>query len=231
MNSDELALKIQIKKYEPLTIKHYEINLKKEKNEQEIELDFIPEIINGYLLDVYEEGNICKRIQKIVRRFDKIITDKIDEKTLQNIILEGECYSTEFKEIFPHKGENIKKLNHKKIEREICSLANADGGILIFGVDDDGNIKGYDITKQFKNFGDFDDNIQRLCNKEIEPPVTAYCYELGIGSDKLCIVQILPNYDFWVRLEKSKTIVVRKGSTARDAVPNDLKKFKKQDLS
>lgn len=231
MNSDELTLKIQIKKNEPLSINHYEINLKKDKEEHEIKLEFIPEIINGYLLDVYEDGNICKRIQKIVRRFEKIITDKIDEKTLQKIILEGEGINSEFKEIFPHKGEDIKKLNHKKIEREICSLANADGGIIIFGVDDDGNIKGYDVTKQFGNFGNFDNNIQRICNKEIEPPVTAHCYELEIGKDKLCIVKVSPNYDFWVRLAKSKTIIVRKGSTARDAVPNDLKKYQKKDLS
>ncbi|MCE7744379.1 MAG: ATP-binding protein [Candidatus Heimdallarchaeota archaeon] len=231
MNSDELTLKIQIKKYEPLSINHYEINLKKDIEEHEIKLEFIPEIINGYLLDVYEDGNICKRIQKIVRKFDKIISDKIDEKALQNIILEGEGLSSDFKELYPHKDGDIKKLKHKKIDREICSFANAKGGFLIFGVDDDGNIKGYKITNQFKNFGSFDDNIQRICNKEIEPPVTAHCFELEIGKKKLSIVQVSPNYDFWVRLAKSKTIIVRKGSTARDAVPNDLKKYQKKDLS
>jgi len=231
MNSEELVLKIEIVKNDPLTINTYDINLEKDIEEHEIVLDFIPEIISGSLLDVYDDGNAFKRIQKIVRRFDKVITDEIDEKVIRNIILEGEGLKTDFKEIYPHNGDDIKRLNHKKIIRLICAFANAKGGLIIFGVNDDAKIKGYKVTNQFINFGDFEQNLQRLCNDEIEPSVTAKCHLVDYKKKKLIVVQVFEYTENFVQTRSDKKIVVRKGSTVRNRVPEDLKKYPKEGYS
>jgi predicted HTH transcriptional regulator len=52
-------------------------------------------------------------------------------KKLKNIIAGGENLTTEFKQRFS---------THTKIAKEIIAFANTIGGILLFGIDDDGSI-------------------------------------------------------------------------------------------
>jgi ATP-dependent DNA helicase RecG len=65
---------------------------------------------------------------------------KIDKKELSFLIGQGEGYNLEFKEAFS-----------KNIARDICAFANANGGRILVGVSDDGEIKGARITNSLKS--------------------------------------------------------------------------------
>ncbi len=60
-------------------------------------------------------------------------------KELKEIISKGENLNTEFKQRFS---------THNKIAKEIIAFANTKGGVLLFGVDDDGSIYGVESEKE-----------------------------------------------------------------------------------
>ena len=227
MKSDDLLLKIQIKRDEPKAIKNFDIKLTKKKKEQIIELDFIPDTINGFLLDEYTD-NIGYRVQKIVKKYDNIISDFIDEKTLRKIIREGEGLKTDFKLKYP---EVDKDKKDKDIIRKICAFANAEGGLIIFGVNDDAEIKGYDVKQQFDSTGDFDQYIVRLCNEKVEQPVEVKTQPLEIEEGTILIVKVFKNTKSWVRIKGSNIYLIRKGSTVRVPYPDEVEKCRKDGYS
>lgn len=63
-------------------------------------------------------------------------------KQLEQLIATGEGYQLEFK-------ENI----DKSLAKEVCAFANADGGKLLIGVTDAGEIKPLNITNEMKSGG------------------------------------------------------------------------------
>ncbi len=60
-------------------------------------------------------------------------------KRIKEIIAGGENLTTEFKQRFS---------THNKIAKEIIAFANTKGGILFFGIDDDGSIYGIESEKE-----------------------------------------------------------------------------------
>jgi len=224
INREHLLLKIQIKKQNPPEIKHYNVFIDPINLENKIELDFIPDEIEGWLFDVDDENK--PKIQKIVKKLANFESD-ISVDNIRKIILNGEGLNTDFKEKYPHAKSDSSKLHDNKMIREICSFANAEGGLTIFGVNDEAVIKGYNIKEQFKSQGYFEQYIQRLCNDELEPPVIAQVIPIEIDNHQLQIVKISGNNDYWVKIKKSGKIIIRKGSTKRDATAFDLKKCPK----
>ncbi len=75
------------------------------------------------------------------------------EQQLLELIQQGEGQRLEFKSSYV-----------KDIPNEICALANADGGILLIGVADDGTIKGYDYNNTKAS------SLQNSLDK-IDPPL------------------------------------------------------------
>jgi predicted HTH transcriptional regulator len=62
----------------------------------------------------------------------------MQKKQLIKLIEEGENLNTEFKQRFS---------SHEKISKEIIALANTKGGVIIFGIDDDGSVYGVESEK------------------------------------------------------------------------------------
>lgn len=60
------------------------------------------------------------------------------EQELHLLLQQGEGYNIEFKQSIPSKATELAK--------ELCAFANANGGILLVGVDDNGKILGVNIT-------------------------------------------------------------------------------------
>ncbi len=58
---------------------------------------------------------------------------------LNNLIFEGEGLTVEFKR---------KVSSPEKIARAMIAFANTHGGVLIFGIDDDGSVVGVDSEKE-----------------------------------------------------------------------------------
>ncbi|MBT6774013.1 hypothetical protein HOA91_01455, partial [Candidatus Woesearchaeota archaeon] len=61
------------------------------------------------------------------------------KKEFDFLLKEGEGYNLEFKE------------TDSNLAKEICALANANGGKVLLGVTDDSKIKGINITNKFKS--------------------------------------------------------------------------------
>ncbi|GEM_PF-592422 len=83
------------------------------------------------------------------------------------------------------KGEN-EKIEFKKkpadINREICAMANADGGYILIGVDDNGNIVGCDIKKtKEKIAGDL---------QSITPPVEVKIETVKLEDKNVLVVKV-----------------------------------------
>ncbi|MCK5159850.1 MAG: ATP-binding protein, partial [Candidatus Heimdallarchaeota archaeon] len=163
LESEELQLKIQLKRSDTLELQHLEFDFDEKNLEKVVELDFIPDMLDGYLLDYIDEYPEYK-VQKIKKRYDIIKSTFTNEKALRSIILEGEGLKTDFKLMYPCKEEKPRELKETKIKELICSFANSEGGVIIFGVnDEEAEIIGYDIKMQFDSQGDFEQHIQKLC--------------------------------------------------------------------
>ncbi len=64
----------------------------------------------------------------------------LTEIDIKSIAQSGEGYNAEFKVSVPTKA--------KEIAGELCAFANAAGGVLLIGIDDNNNIKGVDIDNR-----------------------------------------------------------------------------------
>ncbi len=97
------------------------------------------------------------------------------EKELRERIRKGENYHTEFK---------VNLVDKNKIAKEIVCFANTNGGQLIFGVTDDGEISGIeDIDRAMKVIDD-------VAYQNCEPPITVIQETLEIDGKVVLIVQV-----------------------------------------
>jgi ATP-dependent DNA helicase RecG len=99
----------------------------------------------------------------------------MNESELIEKIKKGEDFHTEFKETFPDKN---------KIIKEIVAFANTDGGQLIFGVSDAGEITG------IKNLDQSMRTIDDLAYQQCEPPITVVQETVQIHEKTILIVNI-----------------------------------------
>ncbi|MCF6268896.1 MAG: ATP-binding protein [Melioribacteraceae bacterium] len=73
-------------------------------------------------------------------------------KKIKEVIANGENSTTEFKRRFS---------THNKIAKEIIAFANTKGGVLLFGVDDDGSIYGVESEKEIAEL--FKETVEDYC--------------------------------------------------------------------
>lgn len=81
----------------------------------------------------------------------------MNKRNIREIIAKGEGLTTEFKQRFS---------THPKIAKEIIAFANTKGGLLLFGVDDDGSIYGVDSEKEIVEL--VKETIEEHCEPEIK---------------------------------------------------------------
>lgn len=77
-------------------------------------------------------------------------------KELLNLIEKGESGKVEFKQRFS---------SFEKIAKEIIAFANTKGGVVIFGIDDDGSVYGVESEKGEANL------VKETAEKYCEPPI------------------------------------------------------------
>lgn len=100
-------------------------------------------------------------------------------KSTEEAIKSGEGQNIEFKRTLLA-GQKPKSIKAKSmvfnIFKSIAAFLNTDGGKLIIGVDDDGNVKGLDeIGKQFKNFDQMDLFFGERFNNYLQGHLRDYC--------------------------------------------------------
>lgn len=95
----------------------------------------------------------------------------MDMGELLRLIKEGESERVEFKRSIS--GD---------INREVCALANADGGYILVGVDDEGNIAGCDVRKAL--------DILANSIQSIVPPPKIRTHKLSLGDKNILVVEV-----------------------------------------
>ena len=97
-------------------------------------------------------------------------------ETIQSLIDSGEGYNVEFKVRVP--------LKVRELTEEICAFANADGGYLLIGVDDNGQIIGTGFGK-LTNVQPFQGSIS-----EISPALHCDMYAVNIEDKTVWVIDV-----------------------------------------
>lgn len=97
------------------------------------------------------------------------------ETTIQSLIDSGEGYNVEFKVRVPSKV--------RELTEEICAFANADGGYLLIGVDDNGQIIGTDLENDKRSA------IQGSIS-EISPVLHCDMYAVNIEDKTVWVIDV-----------------------------------------
>ena len=124
------------------------------------------------------------------------------------IIEKGENIHTEFK---------LEDVNNERLIKEICGFCNSDGGILILGVDDFGQIIGCSRN-------DNEERIMNMISDNLEPKFIPEYLESIIDNKKICIVKIgkKPDKPYSVKKKNANKYYIRRGTTCREADRNEL---------
>ena len=99
----------------------------------------------------------------------------LNTENIQSLIDSGEGYNVEFKVRIPSKV--------RELTEEICAFANADGGYLLIGVDDDGQIIGTNIENDKRSA------IQGSIS-EISPALHGDLYAVSIKNKTVWVIDV-----------------------------------------
>jgi len=146
----------------------------------------------------------------------------------------GESSKTEFKStmIFDIKNNqpNRKKMP-KIIARSIAGFLNTDGGTLLIGVDDDGNICGIELDLPYVNNKNKDGYQQYLIQtivNNLGGSRTTFT-EINFGEKdghEVCIVDIKPSNDaVFITCYDKETFFIRSGNTTRSIEGEELLRY------
>ena len=134
------------------------------------------------------------------------------EKEMLEIFKDGESQIYEFK---------APGIEIRKITREIAAFANTkSGGIIFYGVDDEGTIIGSDKRRQ-----DFDQQIQNSVRNLIRPSLNVKIVERKVLGTSILLI-IVPPWDrkHIYQFEGTKYLI-RKGTNVFAISPEELKKL------
>lgn len=122
------------------------------------------------------------------------------DEELQLILEEGEGYTTEFKR------------NTSNLDKEMVAFANASGGRIFVGIDDDGSIPGIEITNKLKS------DIQNIA-RQCDPPVKILFEEFK----NILIVKVYPGSEKPYRC--SSGFYMRVGPNSQKMRTNEIREF------
>ncbi|MFX1253602.1 MAG: helix-turn-helix domain-containing protein [Promethearchaeota archaeon] len=194
----------------------------------EIGAEFKDHVITPTVIPTSEPTLVLKK-SPTIKRLDLVIFDSVTNRTIttyptyqislpEDIIptLEGmyeaakrgESSNLEYKE----------KYKSKDIAKELCAFANAEGGTVLVGIDDDGRVKG--VKEQISDVKDW---LQQTIDKNLEPPITFTIEEVEISEDKQIIIIYTPPSQVKPVYSRDKEgIYVRAQGTSRPATRDEI---------
>lgn len=114
------------------------------------------------------------------------------------------------------------KVAARELTKEIAGiLHNRQGGLILYGIEDDGSISGAE-----KTFQEFDQTIQNSVRNMISPPATLKMGSVEITGKWVFVISIAP----WNRKDVffyEKRVYVRKGTNVFAAQPDEIRKLYK----
>jgi predicted HTH transcriptional regulator len=108
----------------------------------------------------------------------------------------------------------------RKIIREIAAMLNTkQGGIVLYGVDDDGKIHGSDVTRQ-----KLDQPLQNSLKNSISPAATITLKAVPVMGAEILVILVPP----WNRSDVyqfDEKVLIRKGTNVFAAKIEELRKL------
>jgi Putative DNA-binding domain len=106
----------------------------------------------------------------------------------------------------------------KTLSKEICAFANTSGGgLLFYGVEDDGTIDNSDQSRQ-----KFDQSLQNSVRNMISPPLSVRVVEKEVVGHKILVIAI-PPWDRKHVYHFDGRVYIRKGTNAFSVKPEESK--------
>lgn len=135
------------------------------------------------------------------------------------LISNGENSGVEFKE---DSAENF------RLAQEVCAFANLMGGVILFGVADNGEVRGIS-SPRFIGPRKLEEWVMELCRTKIDPPIIPYLEmvkEVEPGKDVAAIrIPQGPNKPYARIHDHRRTYFIRVGSTSREAGKDELERL------
>jgi hypothetical protein len=120
-------------------------------------------------------------------------------------------------QIYEFKGQGT---DTRRIVRELAAMMNTrQGGIVFYGIDDDGNIEGSDVSMQ-----KLDQPLQNSIRNAISPSATVALCSIQVLGNAIIAVRANP----WNRRDVyqfDEKVLIRKGTNVFAAKPDELKKL------
>ena len=133
------------------------------------------------------------------------------EQQILDIARHGEDQIYEFKS----QGTDI-----KKITNEIGAFLNTrQGGMILYGIDDNGNIEGTDISRQ-----DFDQPMQNSIKNTIDPPATVRLTSVDVMGSEVIVI-IVPPWNLKDVYHTGGKVLIRRGTNAFTAKAEEAKRL------
>lgn len=215
----------------------------KTKFPQALELQCVPEDESLWERENYEEFLIERRkiLAAELNKYLSSITlskEATLEISIEDMIAEGESDELEFKSSlrWSYKEGSINKKLEQVIMKSIAAFSNADGGILLIGVDDDGNVLGlehdYSSLKGAKD--EFELHLRNLINKTFGVTFATNNLKITfpeIDETEFCVIEIKPGKSPMYLEAKDKNGVasekfyVRSGNSSQEISLSEISSY------
>jgi hypothetical protein len=210
-----------------------------EEHPDALQSQFIPNEPELWRIENYEEF-LAKRRQNLANAINDYMDDlqigTVDEgrEDVEELIERGENARIDFKETFlydVYQDQPNKELK-AEVTKEISSLANAEGGVVIIGVEDKTKeVKGLD--RDLKLMSDGKDDFELQLNREITNRLghmmasvyTEVDFETVDGSE-VCIIWVDPSPEpVYFDGEDGEAFYVRSGSSAEPRTMQEAQEY------
>ncbi len=118
-------------------------------------------------------------------------------------------------QIYEFKGRGTEA---RKISREIAAMLNtSQGGMVLYGIDDNGTIEGSDVSRQA-----FDQPLQNSIRNSISPSATVKIKAVQVMGSNVIVI-IVPPWNGKNVYQFDEKVLIRKGTSVFAAKPDELK--------
>lgn len=176
----------------------------------------IKHIPKTYFKDIADTSKLIKKkVKKQTSPNIRAMISTPGENDILDIAKDGEGQLYEFK---------LPGVKMESLSEEIAAyLHTKKGGIIFYGIDDDGTIIGSDCTKQL-----FDQKIQNSIRHTISPAPQIEIIGKDVMGTKIILIKIPPwDRKSFYQYTKKERYLIRKGTNKFALKPEELKKLSK----
>ena len=182
-----------------------------DQQQKTIPLGYTPKDVYVYLLSK-SKGEVMDFWQRLSRRYPREMSTDLTTGEIIELTKEGENQKVEFKE------EGVEA---NKLAKEFVAFANTNDGIILIGVDGEGNIKGVQDPKRYE------EKIRDIAQNNCNPSIQLETMEYDINNEKILAIFVPQGRHKPYQRRTDGKIFVRRGSTSRAADPTEVKELTK----